>query len=695
MSQQSKPSWPDETTTSNLSQKYPSTQLLRSSLSSTPHYGAGGGTNKESGVSLDHPYHHHHETTSGEEKTVDFAEAARQRQQLYTSKVDFCARDVIACINCDGDSDGGATMTTINSNRKQGPVLLELRRISVVQNDANKLFATRPICVSRSNPSLGTSLSSTCLQVAPSSISSLTDATLPPCATGLTTGALCIHAFTSHDDPTSSSSSSSSWTPTIEYFHTPRHHRPSTAVAWRPTTSQVAIGLVGSSSTGGASSSSQAHSSRRGPAAVGPGSGRASSSSSSAGGGDKDFCCFIWDVEHQVSTAAATTTAAAGRRTKSTPIYKLAHQTGVASLSWVLEGGQLLALGAQMRNLQLFDLRIKTTGPQQAPLSVYAHNFGVHGVETDPSRPWQLASFCRAANEPVKIWDARRMDTVVSEIKISGMESASSSSGGGDFQTASVSTVKWSALEPGRLAVAVGDAVYDYDLSSSRPTHVNTIYANEPMVDICLYPYNKLDSNMLSKATSDEAIISAFFPKRLVAVYNDRTVHDVARHTLAPVAISRRDGRVVHAFGRTLFVGSTSIGPSAMERLEIDPMEEDISATMMRRARCQHVARYSMDTTSNIKILAEDGILAEQSANKRSSPIRDALLRLWSWIERVESLCSDADELWGGDVGPGWPAKGLIDAGAKRLLQTFQMDREEQVYSESLACVTYESAGRR
>ena len=50
-----------------------------------------------------------------------------------------------------------------------------------------------------------------------------------------------------------------------------------------------------------------------------------------------------------------------------------------------------------------------------------------------------------------------------------------------------------------------------------------------------------------------------------------------------------------------------------------------------------------MDTKANIKMLAEDGIEAEDTGSMhQSTPTRDALLRLWSWVERVESLCAES-----------------------------------------------------
>ena len=676
---------------------------------------------------------------------------------LRSKKNPLC---LLATINCQQQSQeasnadptasnkNGTTGTTLSSSvRKQGKVLLELRKVQFYQpkDDNGLLDTSQVVAQSRSNPSLG-NLQSTCLSVLSSAASTADQPQTLCAATGLSTGALCIHTFGLDDDDGDNNKETLSVLST-DYYHTSRHHRPATAVAWRPTLMRhVALGLVSgtatvatgpsnpsgnptsaapvpstvtaamstttSSGTGGGLSGANAAtvgtSGRRnigvtGGAGVGGKMGSATTSGMGArtgggSGGDREYCCFIWDVEHQA--------AGGGRRNKSTPLFRLSHQTGVASLAWLLEGGQTLAVGGQMRNLQLYDLRIKA---QQAPISVYAHNFGVHGIEPDPTRPWQFATFCRAANEPVKIWDSRRMDSVLSEVKVSGASKDTASSFLSNRTNASiavVSAVKWSALESGRLAIAVGDAIHEYETgSSTRTTHLNTVYARQPILDFCIYPFAPTsglltpdDDGPSHELRTEEDMLAEFFPRRFMVVNNDHTIHDMARQTVSPVAISRRDGRLVHAFGRALWVGSTSDGPAAMESLKIDPNNEDISATMMRRARCQHVARYSMDTASNIKIIKEDGILADKTAEHGGSlpPLRRALLRLWSWIDRVESLCAEAEDIWGEATALTWPARGLIDSGPLHLLGIDDDSRpDDEVFSEALSCMTYESMGRR
>ena len=178
----------------------------------------------------------------------------------------------------------------------------------------------------------------------------------------------------------------------------------------------------------------------------------------------------------------------------------------------------------------------------------------------------------------------------------------------------------------------------------------------------------------------------------MAVVETDRTVRDIARRPLAPLAISKRDGRLVHVLGSTLWMHGTSDGPTAMECLEIQ-RDEDISATMMRRARCLHENRYSMNTASNIKLLAQESDIAE-SAQNGPYPICIALLRLWIWIERIEDLCSDED--FSSDSEFKWSSKGLVDTGAWKLLQLDGSGASEmQVFSYELSCNVYESSDRR
>ena len=306
---------------------------------------------------------------------------------------------------------------------------------------------------------------------------------------------------------------------------------------------------------------------------------------------------------------------------------------------------------------------------------MYAHSSSVY-VRPDPFKPHQFATFSGGAGEPVKLWDARRVESSVGEIKWS--TSANPNETVGD--------VRWSPLQEGNLTVAVRDALYDYDTSSSRPVQTGMVSTSKVVSNFCLYPYGQEEAvqdqtdSLPSRIASTR--IPEFYSQRAIACFTDRTVNDVAKHRIAPIGVSKRDGRLARTLGRDLVIGNTVDGPAAMESLKIRS-DEDISATMMRRARCLHVAKYSMDTASNIKLLSEDGLVANGSGEV--SPIRESLLRLWTWVDRMESLIAEEDGTW--------PVQSLVEAGASSLLR--KIPGEETVhFSDPLSCSIYSSPGR-
>lgn len=727
---------------------------------------------------------------------------------------------------------------TVSSNRRKipiGPLLLELKQIQFKQptlsynnkyNDMNhnnnnhtsnttiSLFETKTICQSRGNPALGTSVASTCLDVWKTK-NDEENTILQLCATGLTTGALCIHSFSNN---TENNNNNSMWIANNDYYHMPRTHRPATAVSWRPSSGHaghyhVAIGLTGNvghniSGTGGvlpsslgnehqhlassmqrsslASTSSGTIGSTLNPrnrtnpvSSLLSTTGNSSLPTTGTGGanvggrpssGDREYCCFLWDVEHQQQTQPSTTTTSSAtmmRRNKtSTPLYKLSHQTGVASLAWILEGGQTLAVGGQQRNIQLYDLRQGSIGPSGGggtpPIfTLYAHSHGVHGIEVDPNEPWRFVSWSRAPGEMVKIWDARRLESpipldikvignylpsnttsptktiprVASEpesrdatVPLSRVGSVGTVSNTDATQTMAniqqsngmlgVTKVKWSKVDHGSLSILLGGTtIYDYEMShnaNSKPTLTNTIHVKQPILDLTHYPYRYEDlervvenSKESIENTVQKTIMTELFPKRMVVVQSDRTVRDIAKHRIAPVSISRRDGRLVYALGRTLWIGSSSFGPCAIERQTIaspqggnDTSVEDISCTMMRRARCSNKWKYGLDTKANIALLTEE-------TNLNVSFIRDVnqasqsygLLSVWTWIDRVEGLFAEnvREDNWDESGGNNyWSSKSIHDSGVWKLLQLETgIESETQNISESLCYTTFDSEGRR
>jgi hypothetical protein len=689
----------------------------------------------------------------------------------YPSQIMFCPgrHDIVASINCVSSSSrnkaksnrnpiysgGNSGRNNIISGKlggpatanTNGPIMLELLRLEVdTKNNDSKsdydvngdedgvdsddsFFTTRTVAVSRGNPNLGVAVASTCMDLPSLSIvQNYDDSSSLLAVTGSSTGALCIHKFNTIGEVGGDSEGNILSTSTIEYFYTPRQHRKASSVAWRPATNHVAIGLVGANApvSGNKNNSNQHQLHRRG-----------GNIKMRSGGSDREYCCFLWDIADTKKTM---------------PLSKFAHNSPVASLAWMMDG-QTLAVGAQQRTIQLYDLRVSTNNNNKLPpLSAHAHESGVHGIEVHPYRQHLMATFCRSAGEPVKLFDIRRMDSVVSEIKLTNSDNhntgSSTASIPKSMQQAKVEAIQWSLFEPGLLSIASGESVQEYDTNSgSRPSLVrmNRVSKTGKCIKaIALYrgkegivesPPNavsfdgKIGSSLGGSMAEEEKqaednsvnytqnndtsdrLLSLLYPRRMLAVLEDQTIEDMAKDTNAPLAISSRDGRLVNALGPHLFMGSSNEGPAAMERIikrgEIGQAreEEDISAAMMRRARCLQTNPYSMSPERNIKLMSQE-VACEglyHQWNKSSISVlprysNRTLLRLWGWIERVESLSFlEVDDT---DEDPRM-IRDILSAGVLQLLSSQRddgndaMGKEKILYSETLAWNVYDSATRR
>ena len=129
---------------------------------------------------------------------------------------------------------------------------------------------------------------------------------------------------------------------------------------------------------------------------------------------------------------------------------------------------------------------------------------------------------------------------------------------------------------------------------------------------------------------------------------------------------------------------------------------EDISAKMMRRARCLHSQRYSTDALANVKTLESEKkeLLSQRHQyTLNQHDILDAvlsninqLIRLWQWVSLVEDLCreqQDKDENFTSSNSsmnfssshsgfaseePTWAARDMRDAGILKLLRMSSKD---------------------
>jgi hypothetical protein len=210
---------------------------------------------------------------------------------------------------------------------KLGPILLDLRYLRSPPQysvDGDKIYRRQrqpaingqAFAISRGeiSASAGTVVSSTCLSfqkrfdIQGNPIHDVVGGTIHA-ATGLTTGALCIHTFkdldnylpptfTNDDDDSKGewsvldSSKSTDVSNSSFSYYQPRHHRLASSVAWRPGASNsryVAIGLLGSSGAERGGGQITAGNSYR-TAALHRGHADLQNK-------DRDCCALVWDVE--------------------------------------------------------------------------------------------------------------------------------------------------------------------------------------------------------------------------------------------------------------------------------------------------------------------------------------------------------------------------------------------------------------
>jgi len=654
-------------------------------------------------------------------------------------------KDLYGAINCaDGTSNvtepaANNDVNKVSNRLKPSPPLLEIRKIKYSaylpsENQKETLspwspFEHETILVSRGIPG---SVTSTCLDFAKSSSSTIR------CATGLTSGALAIHSVSNiyaHSINSNVDESNLDLPTSTVTHYAPRQQRPSSSVAWRPSTSGgnsknlVAIGLVGSgspSSTTSSTSISKSTSARglpvgsasslasRGGSSVGTiSSGGSTTLGGSVGAGDRDFGCLVWDIEAQSSSVSGAGTvrgknvSAGGRGSPppsvgkgvpiKSPVHRYAHNCGVESLSWLMDG-QLLAVGCQRRNVQLYDLRV--SGTNASPISVFAHTDAVSGIVPDECCPTKtvFATFGRNVGEPVKIWDSRMMESTLGEIRVPTQHGVG------------ISSVAWSNERAGELAIASGDSIRTFYTRApgSRALPVNVSYVGSGDEELNL---QCLAFQPQSDASKERF---GFYPHRILTVSSRGEVSIIPESQVAPIAISRRDGRIAHALGDIVWVGATTEGPSAMEG-DVAFANEDVSSRMMRRAICLHDAKYSTDARNNVKMLEEEMEqlfaqrrlqLSQEKSQKSAEGFIEAsrnveqLIHSWRWIALIEYLSSEQKgEETSEDF---WPAKGLIDAGIMKLLRMSSREAaddsslaDNKSKSVTLFCDVYDSPLRR
>lgn len=520
------------------------------------------------------------------------------------------------CLQLISEDFFAATNCRINSSEedlrqskpKQGPTLLEIYTLSRLDNKESfpspEVDTSRPLAVARGNPSYGTSVASTCMDVA---IQSRANGSVIAAVTGLDTGAFCVHV-----QPLQDIEITSNWK--TDHFTAPKHqHRPSTSIAWRPQNDHmIALGLT----------------SKRDRLAVGPTRG-----GSAVGGGglsNDQFGCLIWDIRH-----------------KRSPPNKFCHQMGIASLEWM--DSNMLVVGSEIGHLQIYDLRLSARGGASSSASTTMLNHMDVHVVYNRQNDFQLAT---VQGSVIKFWDTRRLD----------------SSHSSDIKLGSPAVKAcWSSSSS--IVVAADKVLHEYDTQTSRPVMINSVWTNFTVDDILLLPSPSTDASIEPKPfRRRRALISVSVAEE--GQNQKSSVRNVPVQSVAPIAYSPLSGAIVNATESALTVG--------LPRL----CEDDISEVL--KSRCSNKSgAYSMDCLQNFALFR----------NASYSEETEALLRLWTWVHRVESLMENED-LMHANLVP----KSLVEAGAIRLLTEANVDAkdpEKETLSSVLGCIVYESSNRR
>ncbi|KAI2499622.1 Zinc-ribbon like family [Fragilaria crotonensis] len=571
--------------------------IVRSSLSSAPHYANVGSVNVNSNAnvsanantmqSLQQQLQLHHQ------QQQQVRQSQQQLQPLQPASISQSqSRVAIRAFPHQHPSDHEPQLfAAINlqdedllQRAKHGAMLCEVRQLyfqsTLEQRLQGRMCQTQQTIVSRLSPQLGPSITATCLSWSPSP---------SRLATGLSTGNLCIHTFSeanSHNATTTASSLSSA---SQEQFSIGRNKRLATAVAWRPNiTNHVALGL----NMGGGGFTGPTGTAGQGPGGGSGNSNNNNNSTTSGGGGGggphvvarnkpraTDFGCLVWDVTQSTSS----------------PLLKVCHNSAVTSLEW-LQGGQTLAVGCQMRPLMLYDFRVSSS----PPITVWEAE-SVHGMRANQ---FTLATFSKSTSafgnnhnntsNPIQLWDLRSLETPFAEIKLDHNQDPT--------------TIEWS--RPGVLSVAMDNRILHYNVTTSKPALVGQTYAPLPILDMAMLAPDQ---------------------ERFLVVLEDKSVIDVSKHTTAPLAVSKRDGRIVHAFEDHLWnMNHHPIRTSTIN----DDNDDDISIIMKTRAGGgDEGQRYSMDAVMNIDVLSTPSLEDDKIPNNKNL----SLVELWRWIARMES----------------------------------------------------------
>lgn len=356
------------------------------------------------------------------------------------------------------------------------------------------------------------------------------------------------------------------------------------------------------------------------------------------------------------------------------PLHELANSEATVALSWVPLQPTCLATGTGFKWLRIYDLRTKGS----SPLSVVAHNKMVLGVVFDEHRPHLLATYSDAPQDPVKVWDIRRLETSTGPL-VSLQQSSRN-----------LTQVSWCPSKPGIVVTSSAEekwiSLWDVNKQDSESsTAVNGIngpstahirkpfrrrYTSDPLsafswqnVHVASPPSPK---RSLAQDEDMKQIMAAAFPNRLLTVSMSGEIEDISVHDSMPVSVSS-NGELAFSCGKVSFSGAYSTTSTAPDGSNSSQrVEDDISKEMHQLAR----QGYSVVVTKSLKLF-----------NPNTQRHRQ-LNSLWRWVDHIEALrrarvtqIAQSGGVNGiANAGPlrGWPCDShlLVVAGVKNLLST-------------------------
>lgn len=370
-----------------------------------------------------------------------------------------------------------------------------------------------------------------------------------------------------------------------------------------------------------------------------------------------EHCVVVWDVDGR-----ATNSIPGVDEDDKTIVTKLCFEEATASLCWLPQDPQLLAVGTSMGWVRIYDTRIRG-GVISAEISLMAHPAArprkVKGIRPDPFNPHLLATFSDSAGEVVKVWDLRKGTAAKSKLTPSYtvIPYGTETEGQVNLQSA-VADVAWSTARPNVLAVITthNRNVSFYSTAIKAPLDAATrvpfhsISASETVKALSWQNIDKARRQLEPLAGSHEGVQQ--IPKQATSSLNRLLIAtssgygDLEIKESVPLGLAS-GRRIAFGLSQNIYVSSASLKDSrenptiSSEELASEPWYQG-EKTMSERSS----AGYSLDAGKNMQVLFDelDTLLAKGSTADMPTPMLlkvnslFELSRVWGWIDRVGSI---------------------------------------------------------